>query len=56
MKTLKRLFVDNWKTTAVGFGAAVVELMAGGLSLRTAATAAGLAAIGAVASDGDRAP
>lgn len=43
----------NWKTTLLGFVAAVLQLMAGGMTLKNAAAAAGVAALGLVAKDHD---
>lgn len=44
----------NWKTTAIGFIGAVLTLMAGGMNLKSAATAATLAAIGTASKDHDK--
>lgn len=41
----------NWKTTVIGFAGAVLTLMASGMNLKAAATAATLAALGAAAKD-----
>lgn len=43
----------NWKTTALGFVAAVLQLMAGGMNAKTAASAAAIALLGTVAKDYD---
>lgn len=51
MKNWFKSITTNWKTTLVGVGAAALQLYAGGASLESAATAAGLAALGAVAKD-----
>lgn len=43
----------NWKTTVIGVIAAALQMYAGGMNLKSAAMAAGLAALGAVAKDHD---
>lgn len=41
----------NWKTTLAGFAGAVLELVANGMSLKTALVAAAWALLGAAARD-----
>lgn len=45
--------MKSWKTTTIGFAAAVLQLMAGGMNLKSAAMAAAVAALGAMAKDHD---
>ena len=43
--------MKNWRTTVAGLVAAFLQLYAGGMNLKSAAAAAGLAALGAFAKD-----
>lgn len=45
--------MKNWKTTIAGLGLAFINLYAGGMTAKNAALSVGLAALGAVAKDGD---
>ena len=43
--------MNNWRTTAAGYIAATLQLWAGGMTIKNAAAAAGLALIGTLAKD-----
>lgn len=45
--------MTNWKTTVIGFGAAILNLVANGATWQAAAVSVGLAALGTVAKDSD---
>lgn len=45
--------MNNWKTTLIGLAAAFLHLYANGMNVKSAAAATAIAALGAVAKDGD---
>lgn len=45
--------MKNWKTTVLGFAAGVLQLMANGFTLQSAAAATAMALLGAFAKDYD---